>query len=134
MLSSRTHLFLLGPSGVGKTVAAKLAASISTPLQAPGGSVCLVPLYVDLHALTTEHIAGVAGRSDASEAVVRTFAKAVTSLDLPSLRSAQSSASHSLWRYALNVMPATLLDVLEPWFWQVSVLPPPCEASVSGLL
>ena len=91
-LSSRTHLLLLGPSGVGKTVAAKLAVSISTPLQAPGGSVCLLPLYVDLHALMTEHMAGAGGVSDASDAAVRAFSKAVISLDFPSLRNAEMSS------------------------------------------
>lgn len=131
-LSSRTHLLLLGPSGVGKTVAAKMAASISTPLSAPGGKVCLLPLYVDLHALLNEHT--ITDDKSARAAAAHAFSEAVLRLDFPSLRSAENRMRLALWRHASDWFPAQVLDILELWFWKLSLMPRPYESSVYGLL
>ena len=134
LMATPTHLLLVGPTGVGKTMAAAAAARASEPFATPGGQlVCLLPFYVDLFA-----IAASASASGATESVharaLRGFAEESRRYDLLLARELHNATRLGLWTYAQETLFAAWQAVATAPLLALSFLPREHEASLYGIL
>ena len=129
LMAESTHLLLVGPPGVGKTLAATAAARVDALLETPGGLVCLLPFYVDLYAIATS--ASTSGSTESTYArALRDFAEESQRYDLPLVRKGQSAARLGLWKLAEQ----TAFSVWRSIALTVPFLPREHEASLFGIL
>ena len=133
LMATSKHLLLVGPTGVGKTMAAAAAARASEPFAIPGGQhVCLLPFYVDLYA-----IAASAGASGAAENVharaLRGFAEESRRYDLPLVRKVHATRL-GLLAHLQETVPTVWQAVAAMPLLAMSLLPRRHETSLYGIL
>jgi hypothetical protein len=133
LMATTTHLLLVGPTGVGKTIAATAAASVSTPVATPGGDVCLLPFYLDLYAIAASAAATGAAADVHTHALGR-FAEEARRYDLPLLRKLHDSARLGFWTYAEITLLSVWHAIATVPLKALSLLPREHEASLHGVL
>ena len=104
LMATSKHLLLVGPTGVGKTLAATAAARASGPFATPGGLVCLLPFYVDLYAIAASAASGAAENVHAR--ALRGFADESRRYDLPLVREVHNATRLGLLAHLQETVPS----------------------------
>ena len=134
LMATPTHLLLVGPTGVGKTMAAAAAARASGLFACPGEQlVCLLPFYVDLYAIVAS--ASASGTTESLHArALRGFAEESRRYDLPLARKLHNATRLGLWAHAQETLFTAWQSVATAPLLALSFLPHEHEASLYGIL
>ena len=133
LMATSKHLLLVGPTGVGKTLAATAAARASGPIATPGGLVCLLPFYVDLYAIAAS--AGASGAAENVHAIaLRGFADESRRYDLPLVRDVHNATRLGLLAHLQETVPTVWQAVAAIPLLALSLVPRRHEASLYGIL